>query len=442
MATHAPAWMPFANRQHPSYTLGGVSIPFISTPPSVLHYSLLGFRGSSAPPVLSHPPDKSPKNTFAGYFRSNKVRPSSSYAESGPHNQRSRQGQTHNELANVLPIAPLNNTYQTASRYDSKQHNLADLSAGQFHVYSAQQSLPQGSLEDYSIYKQDTYGKDFDEKSFVSWQESRLTDSYTQDGHLLYGPSDFEPARPRSFPYFLPMPLKRVLNRHTWTDCEDRESSDDAFRPSISSNRTFRVSQNLQTHYNDQVLKTPEGQWRGFLNEPSPAPSSEIMDNMHRNVPTVSSLSFSEISLDKPRTMPHIMSSPYQMADINAVEKGFSYHPSPPQERFWNDQTLLFLFGFLFFPLWWIGAFRAVPSQNPKVYNAYLGNTVILFEQDILQRPPPRSPSPIVPIRSSKPDLATSTKRRFQQMNRIMTVISMILLLFTAGMLIWYGIGF
>ncbi|KAG2181421.1 hypothetical protein INT43_009004 [Umbelopsis isabellina] len=442
MATHAPAWMPFANRQHSSYTLGGLTIPFISTPPSALHYSFLGFRGSSAPPVLSHPPDKSPTNTFAGYFRSNKVRPSSSYAESGPYNQRSRQVHAQNELVNVLPIAAVDNRYQTVSRDFTKWQDLTDVSAGQVFVYSTIQSLPQGSLEDYPVFKQDTKGKDFDEKSFVSWQESRLTDSYTQDGHLLYGPSDFEPARPRSFPYFLPMPLKRVLNRHTWTDCEDRESSDDAFRPSISSNNTFRVSQNLQAHYNDQMFKTPERQWTGFLNKPSPAPSSEIMDNMHRNVPTVSSLSLSEISLDKPRPMHHIMSSPYQMADINAVERGFSYRPSPPQDRFWNDQTLLFLFGFLFFPLWWIGAFKAIPSQKPKVYNAYLGNTTVLFEQDILQRPPPRSPSPIVHLRSPKPDLATSTKRRFQQMNRIMTVISMILLLFAAGMLIWYGIGF
>ncbi|KAJ2964018.1 hypothetical protein NQZ79_g899 [Umbelopsis isabellina] len=442
MATHAPAWMPFANRQHSSYTLGGLSIPFISTPPSVLHYSLLGFRGSSAPPVLSRPLNKSPKNSFAGYFCSNKVRPSSSYAESGPYNQRSRQEQTHNELANVLPIAALDNRYQTVSGDRSKQLDLTDLSVGQAYVYSPKQSLPQGSPAGYSFIKQDAKGKDIDEKSFVSWQESRLTDSYTQDGHLLYGPSDFEPARPRSFPYFLPMPLKRVLNRHTWTDCEDRDSSDEAFRPSISSNSSFRVSKNLQTHYEDEVIKAPERQWRGFLNEPSPAPSSEIMDNMHRNVPTVSSLSLSEISLDKPRAMHHIISSPYQMADINAVEKGFSYRPSPPQERFWNDQTLLFLFGFLFFPFWWIGAFKAVPSQKPKVYNANIGNTVILFDQDILQRPPPRSPSPIVPIRPSKSDLATSTKRRFQQMNRIMTVISMILLLFTAGMLIWYGIGF
>jgi hypothetical protein len=441
MATHASAWMPFANRQHSSNTFGGLSIPFISTPPSVLHYSLLGFRGSSAPPVLSHPPNKYPKNTFAGYFCSNKVRPSSSYAESGPYNQRSRQEKTYDELGNMITVVPLDQRYQTVSRDRSEQVDLTDLSVGRAYVYSPKESFPIGYRIGHSPRKH-AKGKDTDEKSFVSWQESPLTDSYAHDSHLVYVLNDYEPARPRSFPYFLPMPLKRVLNRHTWTDCDDCESSDDVGRPPSSANITYRVSQNLQTRYEEEGMKLPDRQWRGFLNQPSPAPSSDTMDNMHRNVPTVSSLSLSEISLDKPRTVPHMLSSPYQMADINAVEKGFSYRPSPPEEKFWNDQTLLFLFGFLIFPFWWIGAFKAVPLQTPKVYNANFSNAAVLIDQDILHRPPPRSPSPIIPIRTSKSDLASPTKRRFQQMNRIMTVISMILLLFAAGMLIWYGIGF
>ncbi|KAI8578387.1 hypothetical protein K450DRAFT_247647 [Umbelopsis ramanniana AG] len=438
MALHA--WMPLTDNAK-SENDAFFNSP---SPPSAVHLALAGFRGSSAPPVLYR---ASKPSTFS-YFRSGKVRPASSFAESGPHSQRTWKSdhETHLFVGKKYRHTPASSEYDSlvpTSGRSSMDTITKELSIGQPYRYSSQRTSSQLSVDGkkasqrYSVTIQHASE---DEKTYISFRETRPSDAEHLSPYAAH-PSH-EVSRPWSFPYFLPMPLKRVLTRHTWTDCDDPQSMEEEYSQYSTTPRStdyqpfLRDSPDIQQH-RGLALEI----WKSFSTETSSVPSSmRIGTGMHRRLPTVSSLSVSEASCPIAQATRNIISSQRQMIDIDAIEKGYSYNSTPPEDAFWSIQTILFLFGFLAFPCWWIGAFA--PS-DPDVLKAYNVSSVQYNHDPIhygsTTRHLPPSPSIVIrPIHQQRVTAKSTMKQNFQQLNRVMTGVSMVVGLLVAGLLIWY----
>ncbi|KAJ8653421.1 hypothetical protein O0I10_010967 [Lichtheimia ornata] len=135
-----------------------------------------------------------------------------------------------------------------------------------------------------------------------------------------------------------------------------------------------------------------------------------------------------------------------------------------------HTQSLLFLFGFLFFPCWWVGAFllRKQPQQQPSLlptkegyqahYNLISVHPSLLANGRISSRvlwvPQQQhysSNSTLRVVSTSLPDIPgsrTSWARRleqeyemFQKWNRYMSFASIVLILIIVAMLAWYHGG-
>ncbi|KAH8548369.1 hypothetical protein BGW37DRAFT_506918 [Umbelopsis sp. PMI_123] len=427
--------------------------PFLS-PPSAIHYSLLGFRGSSAPAVLYRQAKHSSRNTF-GYFRSCKVRPASSFAENGPHSQRIWKSDHDSRLVVVdkycqTPTSYEHNSGVITSGVSAQDKHVIDLSIGEPYHCDSQKKLsqpltnvktisPSSNIKDTEITE--------DEKSYKSLRESQPSEEGQPNLHSAQ--ISYEPSRPWSFPYFLPMPLKRVLNRHTWTetDCDDQDSVEEICSQHSSSRQSMdsqHILRDIAEPYADVQQGSVVEAWRSSFDETSPAPSStRIVAGMRHMVPTVSSLSVSEASGPILQGSRNILSSHQQMADINAIEKGYIYNPTPSEHGFWNIQTVLFLFGFLAFPCWWIGAFA---SSDPKILKEYnlrsnIDNRDHLNYGTTSRHIPPSDCPVTIPIQPQRIASKPTMKRNFQQLNRVMTVVSFVVVLLVAGLLIWYKLG-
>ncbi|KAI9286694.1 hypothetical protein BC943DRAFT_359266 [Umbelopsis sp. AD052] len=421
MALHT--WMPLTdNSVHES------DLVLFPTPPSAVHRPIPGFRGSSAPPVLYRPSKPSTRSTFS-YFRSCKVRPASSFAESGPHSQRTWKS----DSATHLFVEKYRHT-PTSSEHDSMVRTpvrssvdtiTKELSIGQHY----QRTFPQLSTNEkktsprYSVTIEQASD---DEKSYVSFSEAQPSDA---ERPYSAHPLD-EASRPWSFPYFLPRPLKRVLTRHTWTDCVDPESTEEEY----SQYSTAPRSTDSHAFRSDSPQQRALAAWRSFSSVTSSAQSSmRIGAGMHRILPTVSSISLSEESCPIVQATRNIISSQRQMIDIDAMEKGYSYNSTRPEDSFWSIQTILFLFGFLVFPCWWIGAFAPSDPEILKAYN-------VSSTHDLTHYGSTTHPSAIVitPIQLRRVTVKSTMKQNFQQLNRVMTAVSIVVGLLVAGLLIWY----
>ncbi|GAB5588821.1 hypothetical protein Unana1_03721 [Umbelopsis nana] len=439
MARYAPARVPLTDNEPKSLTRDRLPIPFLS-PPSAVHFSLLGYRGSSAPAVLSRPDKQSPRNTVVDYFRSYKVRPASSYAESGPHSQASRKHLLH-EKQYVTPTSPRKDRSEKTSGGLAMGDAMHHLAIGETGIHRTLAITPPShdSAKKLSTYEDDGA----DEKSFVSLEESQASEE--QHLYQMYGAVHYDPYRPRSFPYFLPKPLKRVLNRHTWTEYDEAESSDDPYRPSFSlasSTNSQAFFSHPHSQYDASQGKSVIHTWRGDVNDPSPAPSStQIIANLQRRAPTVSSLSMSESSHHMLRAAPNMLSSPMQIVDIDTIEKGYPYKPSTLDDLFWNLQTYLFLFGFIAFPCWWIGAFMPTSPSNLKLYNVKMANDRSHHRGSTT--PFDRTSSPnIISVQPPQADSKSTAKHTFRRLNRVMTIISVVVVILVAAMMVWYERGF
>ena len=111
-----------------------------------------------------------------------------------------------------------------------------------------------------------------------------------------------------------------------------------------------------------------------------------------------------------------------------------------PGQDIFHTQSLLFLFGFLFFPCWWVGGFylkvnnvSALPEldvekrmtmHSPLIANGRTASRILL-----------RLPA------ASSDSLLMDTKQLFHVWNRLMSVVSIGLTLLMIGLLVWYCIG-
>jgi hypothetical protein len=151
----------------------------------------------------------------------------------------------------------------------------------------------------------------------------------------------------------------------------------------------------------------------------------------------------SDISCHMLQAAPNVLTSPLQMVDIDAIEKGFIYNPTISEDRFWNSQTFLFLFGFIAFPCWWIGAFKSATSRKLKMYNAKPSNEGVQLDRRALPRPAQRSPSPIViSVYQPRSGSKQTAKQIFQQLNRVMAIMSVVGGIIVCALLIWYELGY
>ncbi|CAO3666595.1 unnamed protein product [Umbelopsis ramanniana] len=436
MAHHT--WMPLTDNAdgHPC-----------PSPPSAVHYALSAFRGSSAPPVLYRPSKPSARSTF-GYFRSCKVRPASSFAESGPHSQRTWKSD-HDLFAGKYRHTPASSEHNSSvrtSRRSTLNTITKELSIGQPYHYASQRTSSLISADEKTMsqhYSINLEPASEDEKRYISLKESKPSDK----GHLNpYSTHEsYESSRPWSFPYFLPMPLKRVLTRHTWTDYGDPESMEEEYSQYSTPPRSTDSQPFLSdtaSPYADVQYGLAVDPWKRSWSETSVAPSSTRMvaGMHHRRDPTVSSLSISEASCPIVQATRNIISSQRQMIDIDAIERGYSYNPTRPDDSFWSMQTILFLFGFLAFPCWWIGAFAPSDPEILKAYNVRSSYDPIYYGSTTRHLPP--SPTIVInPIQQRRSNSKSTMKKNFQQLNRVMTLVSIIVGLLVAGLLIWYKLG-
>jgi hypothetical protein len=446
MAHHA--WMPLSdnaiNESDPLTNL-------CPSPPAAVHYALSGFRGSSAPPVLYRAPKSSTRSTF-GYFRSCKVRPASSFAENGPHSQRTWKSdhETHLFAGKYCPT-PASSEHDSLVRTSGRSSMdtiTKELSIGQPYHYPSQRTSPQLSANGKTTsprYSINVKQASEDEKSYLSLRKPEPSDGGPVNPYSAH--VSYEASRPWSFPYFLPMPLKRVLTRHTWTDYDDPESMEEEYSqystaPRSTDSQPF-LSAFASPYAGVQPGLTVES-WKSFSTETSLVPSStRMVAGMHRRVPTVSSISASEASCPIVQATRNVISAQRQMIDIDAIEKGYSYNPTPRDDSFWGIQTILFLFGFLAFPCWWIGAFAPSDPEILKAYNvrsSHDNRDPIHYGSTTPHLPP--SPNIVIrPIQQRRVASKSTMRQNFQQLNRVMTVVSIVVGLLVAGLLIWYKLG-
>lgn len=129
-----------------------------------------------------------------------------------------------------------------------------------------------------------------------------------------------------------------------------------------------------------------------------------------------------------------------------------SFRPLPV----FHTQSLLFLFGFLFFPCWWIGGFWLAPGKTKKkskhndvlplaakspacsyrpVHSSLIANGRVFRRWLVM---PLHQPS------ASTIDPAVQEQETYRRWNRYMSFVSLFLLAIVIAMLIWYqyGIGY
>lgn len=139
--------------------------------------------------------------------------------------------------------------------------------------------------------------------------------------------------------------------------------------------------------------------------------------------------------------------------------------PSSPFEAVFHAQSILFLFGFLFFPCWWIGGYylkAEAPNQQQPTLAAIAAQGQDQSQKDILLNaeekqmmmtvhpsllangktssrsfwvpPPPSSTGPLT--------LQQDTKPLFHKWNRVMSLVSVGLSICIVALLIWYFVAY
>jgi hypothetical protein len=121
-----------------------------------------------------------------------------------------------------------------------------------------------------------------------------------------------------------------------------------------------------------------------------------------------------------------------------ATDEG--YHGERVQDCIFHLQSLLFLFGFLFFPCWWIGGYciklncpndlEAAPKSRLTVHPSLLANgrTASRFFIELSVNETANHDMSFVPL--------------FYKWNRRMSLVSIVLVMLVIGLLVWYFVQF
>lgn len=117
------------------------------------------------------------------------------------------------------------------------------------------------------------------------------------------------------------------------------------------------------------------------------------------------------------------------------------YHYYYPERSIFHTQSLLFLFGFLYFPCWWIGGYYLkvegtasaadLESQQQPVHPSLLANG--------------KTTSRHLPLYHWwQPSAMQQHDDRllFYHWNRCMSLVSIVLLIFETGLIIWYYVAY
>ncbi|KAI8069780.1 uncharacterized protein B0P05DRAFT_589238 [Gilbertella persicaria] len=120
------------------------------------------------------------------------------------------------------------------------------------------------------------------------------------------------------------------------------------------------------------------------------------------------------------------------ISTFTSTANTYLVYTSPLSDPVFHSQSLLFLFGFLFFPCWWIGGFylkmEPIPcvdmEQSVIVHPSLIANGKT--SSHVLQS--------VVIVHANK----TDSIRFFYRWNRHMSFVSIGLLMIMLGLLIWY----
>lgn len=110
-------------------------------------------------------------------------------------------------------------------------------------------------------------------------------------------------------------------------------------------------------------------------------------------------------------------------------------HPNQHLHSVFHTQSLLFLFGFLFFPCWWIGGFYI------KVVTNDIETTTIIIHPSMIANGKTSSRLFQLPQHADIGSLSSSSFDEilfFYRWNRCMSIFSIFLVLVVISMLIWY----
>lgn len=151
--------------------------------------------------------------------------------------------------------------------------------------------------------------------------------------------------------------------------------------------------------------------------------SSTITNNRH-TITTISTLTFSS------KNSLHWQHN-YQQNQQEQYEKHQHLH------SVFHTQSLLFLFGFLFFPFWWIGGYYSTCIRS---FNTDIETTTIIIHPSMIANGKTSSKLFQLPHNFSrmKEDSSIDEILFFYKWNRYMSIFSIFLLLLVISMLIWY----
>jgi hypothetical protein len=122
------------------------------------------------------------------------------------------------------------------------------------------------------------------------------------------------------------------------------------------------------------------------------------------------------------------------------------YHHYPPASVF-HTQSLLFLFGFLFFPCWWVGGYYIKVAQESKDPMDIEEKKMMTVHPSLLANGKTSSrlfwvPPPLPPPSTKTIILNQDTIIFFYKWNRFMSLISVGLTFCIIGLLIWYCVKY
>lgn len=151
--------------------------------------------------------------------------------------------------------------------------------------------------------------------------------------------------------------------------------------------------------------------------------SSTITNNRH-TITTISTLTFSN------KNSIHWQHT-YQQHQQENYEQHQRLH------IVFHTQSLLFLFGFLFFPCWWIGGYY---SNCTRSFNTDIEIATIIIHPSMIANGKTSSRFFQLPHNFSrmKEDSSFDEILFFYKWNRYMSIFSIFLLLLVVSMLIWY----
>lgn len=196
---------------------------------------------------------------------------------------------------------------------------------------------------------------------------------------------------------------------------------------------------------------------------PTTSTTSSTLSLFRRALPTISSVTRSTTS--SIFTVTGLVSQyPHSRKSVFDASPGIaSPLPSPPV---FHTQSLLFLFGFLFFPCWWIGAFCI--DENNATTNLCKYIRLCKRQQHPALSAPPKPPSTVHPsmiangraspqlwavlrkknqiqeqqqMLASEPESWRRERELFRSWNRYLSFMSLILVAVIIAMLVWYQVG-